>query len=142
MSSTTTPIHVPERGEKLVPGEPTPDHPIVPFIEGDGIGVDITPVMKDVVGPIFLDTRLMLSLPPWPKTRIRLGTKVPCAAPLSVTSMEPELFAGVRLMLSPASVPPTANVPPAWSCTAWIVIERPAMTLVPLSLSLAVACTE
>jgi len=26
-----------------------PDHPIVPFIEGDGTGVDITPVMKDVV---------------------------------------------------------------------------------------------
>ncbi|EGK71844.1 Isocitrate dehydrogenase, specific for NADP+ [Methyloversatilis universalis FAM5] len=26
-----------------------PDNPIIPFIEGDGIGVDITPVMKDVV---------------------------------------------------------------------------------------------
>ena len=26
-----------------------PDHPIVPFIEGDGIGVDITPVMRRVV---------------------------------------------------------------------------------------------
>ncbi|VAW74587.1 Isocitrate dehydrogenase [NADP], partial [hydrothermal vent metagenome] len=26
-----------------------PDQPIVPFIEGDGIGVDITPVMRDVV---------------------------------------------------------------------------------------------
>jgi len=26
-----------------------PDHPIIPFIEGDGIGVDITPVMKAVV---------------------------------------------------------------------------------------------
>jgi isocitrate dehydrogenase len=26
-----------------------PDHPIVPFIEGDGIGVDITPVMQRVV---------------------------------------------------------------------------------------------
>ena len=40
---------MPEGGEKLVPGQPAPDHPIVPFIEGDGIGVDITPVMKDVV---------------------------------------------------------------------------------------------
>src|SRR5262245_29468318 len=49
MSSTTTPIRVPEDGEKLVQGRPAPDHPIVPFIEGDGIGVDITPVMKDVV---------------------------------------------------------------------------------------------
>ncbi len=26
-----------------------PDFPIVPFIEGDGIGVDVTPVMVDVV---------------------------------------------------------------------------------------------
>ena len=26
-----------------------PDHPIIPFIEGDGTGVDITPVMKAVV---------------------------------------------------------------------------------------------
>lgn len=25
-----------------------PDHPIIPFIEGDGIGVDVTPVMLDV----------------------------------------------------------------------------------------------
>ncbi len=42
-------IVVPEGGAKIVPGNPTPDNPIVPFIEGDGIGVDITPVMKDVV---------------------------------------------------------------------------------------------
>jgi len=47
--TTTTPISVPEGGTKVVPGEPIPDNPIVPFIEGDGIGVDITPVMKDVV---------------------------------------------------------------------------------------------
>jgi isocitrate dehydrogenase len=26
-----------------------PDHPVIPFIEGDGIGVDITPVMRSVV---------------------------------------------------------------------------------------------
>ncbi len=47
--STTTLIQVPEGGAKLVTGQPVPDNPIVPFIEGDGIGVDITPVMKDVV---------------------------------------------------------------------------------------------
>ncbi|MDW8339595.1 MAG: NADP-dependent isocitrate dehydrogenase [Thermoleophilia bacterium] len=40
---------VPEGGAKIVPGEPTPDNPIIPFIEGDGIGVDITPVMREVV---------------------------------------------------------------------------------------------
>ena len=42
-------IVVPEGGAKIVPGEPTPDNPIIPYIEGDGIGVDITPVMKAVV---------------------------------------------------------------------------------------------
>ena len=47
--STTTQIEIPAGGEKIAPGEPVPDNPIIPFIEGDGIGVDITPVMKDVV---------------------------------------------------------------------------------------------
>ncbi len=32
-----------------MPGQPVPDNPIIPFIEGDGIGVDITPVMQAVV---------------------------------------------------------------------------------------------
>jgi isocitrate dehydrogenase len=36
-------------GQKIVAGQPTPDNPIIPYIEGDGIGVDITPVMKAVV---------------------------------------------------------------------------------------------
>ncbi len=49
MSTQETNIEVPAGGAKIVPGRPTPDNPIVPFIEGDGIGVDITPVMKDVV---------------------------------------------------------------------------------------------
>jgi isocitrate dehydrogenase len=47
--SADTHIQVPADGRKIVPGEPTPDNPIIPFIEGDGIGADITPVMKDVV---------------------------------------------------------------------------------------------
>jgi isocitrate dehydrogenase len=47
--STVSPITVPEGGTRIVPGESTPAEPIVPFIEGDGIGVDITPVMKAVV---------------------------------------------------------------------------------------------
>ena len=37
-------IKVAENGSLVVP-----DNPIIPFIEGDGIGVDITPVMKKVV---------------------------------------------------------------------------------------------
>jgi isocitrate dehydrogenase len=44
-----TKIDIPQNGQKIVPGQPTPDNPIIPYIEGDGIGVDITPVMKDVV---------------------------------------------------------------------------------------------
>ena len=47
--SSNTHIEVPPGGARIVPGEPTPDNPIIPFIEGDGIGVDITPVMKAVV---------------------------------------------------------------------------------------------
>jgi isocitrate dehydrogenase len=47
--SAGTHIEVPAGGTRIVPGKPTPDSPIIPFIEGDGIGVDITPVMKAVV---------------------------------------------------------------------------------------------
>jgi isocitrate dehydrogenase len=46
-------IVVPDQGEKITVNDDlslnVPDQPIVPFIEGDGIGVDITPVMRDVV---------------------------------------------------------------------------------------------
>ena len=42
-------IKVPQGGQKIVPGQAIPDKPIIPFIEGDGIGVDITPVMIKVV---------------------------------------------------------------------------------------------
>jgi isocitrate dehydrogenase len=49
MSTTESLVVVPQGGAKIVPGEPVPDNPIIPFIEGDGIGIDITPVMKDVV---------------------------------------------------------------------------------------------
>jgi isocitrate dehydrogenase len=46
-------IEVPADGEKITVNADNslniPDNPIIPFIEGDGIGVDITPVMKDVV---------------------------------------------------------------------------------------------
>jgi len=42
-------IKVPSEGQKIIPGQPTPDQPIIPFIEGDGIGVDITPVMIKVI---------------------------------------------------------------------------------------------
>ena len=42
-------IKLPAGGQKIIPGQPIPDQPIIPFIEGDGIGIDITPVMKKVV---------------------------------------------------------------------------------------------
>ncbi len=42
-------ITVPAGGQKIVPGQAIPDNPIIPFIEGDGIGVDITPVMIKVI---------------------------------------------------------------------------------------------
>ena len=46
-------ITVPAAGEKITVNADyslnVPSHPIVPFIEGDGIGVDITPVMRNVI---------------------------------------------------------------------------------------------
>src|SRR3954454_10124633 len=47
--TTKSLIKEPEGGARIVAGQPTPDNPIVPFIEGDGIGADITPVMQAVV---------------------------------------------------------------------------------------------
>ena len=45
----TSHIKVPQGGQKIVPGQVTPNNPIIPFIEGDGIGIDITPVMIKVI---------------------------------------------------------------------------------------------
>jgi isocitrate dehydrogenase len=46
-------IQVPSQGDKITVNEDfslnVPDNPIIPYIEGDGIGVDISPVMIDVV---------------------------------------------------------------------------------------------
>ncbi len=46
-------IQVPSQGEKITVNEDyslnVPNNPIIPYIEGDGTGVDITPVMIDVV---------------------------------------------------------------------------------------------
>jgi len=46
-------IAVPSNGEKIRVNKDTslavPDHPIIPYIEGDGTGIDITPVMLKVV---------------------------------------------------------------------------------------------
>ncbi|TDG13857.1 NADP-dependent isocitrate dehydrogenase [Seongchinamella unica] len=46
-------IQVPSEGEKITVNADhsltVPDNPIIPYIEGDGIGVDISPVMIDVV---------------------------------------------------------------------------------------------
>ncbi len=46
-------ITIPSGGEKISVGADysiqVPDKPIIPYIEGDGIGIDISPVMKNVV---------------------------------------------------------------------------------------------
>ncbi len=46
-------IHVPADGERIAVQSDhsldVPDRPIIPFIEGDGIGIDVTPVMRQVV---------------------------------------------------------------------------------------------
>jgi isocitrate dehydrogenase len=47
--TTTSKIKIPATGTKIVAGKPIPNDPIIPYIEGDGTGVDITPVMIKVV---------------------------------------------------------------------------------------------
>ena len=46
-------IQVPASGQKITVNPDNflavPDHPIIPFIEGDGVGQDVTPVMLKVV---------------------------------------------------------------------------------------------
>ena len=46
-------IQIPAEGEKISVDSQgklvVPNHPIIPYIEGDGIGVDVTPAMKQVV---------------------------------------------------------------------------------------------
>ena len=45
-------IKIPELGKKITLKDgvlTVPNNPIIPFIEGDGIGSDITPAMIDVV---------------------------------------------------------------------------------------------
>jgi len=46
-------IKIPANGEKITVNADfslnVPNHPIIPFIEGDGIGIDVTPVMRKVI---------------------------------------------------------------------------------------------
>ena len=46
-------IKIPDSGEKITCNADfslnVPDDPIIPYIEGDGIGIDVTPVMKKVI---------------------------------------------------------------------------------------------
>ena len=46
-------IKIPDAGSKITTNSDfslnVPDQPIIPYVEGDGIGVDITPVMKKVI---------------------------------------------------------------------------------------------
>ncbi|HEU4854462.1 MAG TPA: NADP-dependent isocitrate dehydrogenase, partial [Nitrosospira sp.] len=46
-------ISIPAEGSKISVNPDyslnVPDNPVIPYIEGDGIGVDITPVMRKVV---------------------------------------------------------------------------------------------
>ena len=49
----TQKFQVPQQGSKITVNADfslnVPDNPIIPFIEGDGTGIDITPVMRKVV---------------------------------------------------------------------------------------------
>ncbi len=53
---TTSKIEVPVSGSAITQNPDgslnVPDQPIIPYIEGDGIGIDITPVMKKVIDTV------------------------------------------------------------------------------------------
>jgi isocitrate dehydrogenase len=55
-SMTYTHIDIPAQGEKIQVNADNslnvPANPVIPFIEGDGIGIDITPVMRKVVDAV------------------------------------------------------------------------------------------
>ena len=56
-------IKVPKKGSKITfeNGKINiPDNPIIPYIEGDGIGVDITPPMINVVNEAVIIAVLFL----------------------------------------------------------------------------------
>src|SRR3990172_1197624 len=47
--NTTSKIKIPKDGKKIDLSKPIPDNPIIPYIEGDGTGVDISPAMIKVI---------------------------------------------------------------------------------------------
>ncbi|MBI4292251.1 MAG: NADP-dependent isocitrate dehydrogenase, partial [Betaproteobacteria bacterium] len=47
--NATSKIKIPRDGTKIDPSKPMPNNPIIPYIEGDGIGIDISPVMIKVI---------------------------------------------------------------------------------------------
>jgi len=47
--NATSKIKIPRDGTKIDPSKSIPNNPIIPYIEGDGIGVDISPVMIKVI---------------------------------------------------------------------------------------------
>ncbi|MCH9712514.1 MAG: NADP-dependent isocitrate dehydrogenase [Proteobacteria bacterium] len=52
-------IQVPEKGEKITFDKgaiQVPNHPIITYVEGDGIGSDVSPVMKKVIDHIVAKT--------------------------------------------------------------------------------------
>ena len=59
-------IQVPQSGDKITVNADfslnVPDRPIIPFIEGDGIGIDVTPVMRKVIDAAIEKDRMDGSL--------------------------------------------------------------------------------
>lgn len=85
-------ISVPEQGTAIGVNADfslnVPNQPIVPYIEGDGIGVDITPAMINVIDAAVTKlTTANAALPGWKFTP---GKKRPgCTAPTPICPMKP-----------------------------------------------------
>ncbi|OZB78464.1 MAG: isocitrate dehydrogenase (NADP(+)) [Halothiobacillus sp. 13-55-115] len=90
-------IKIPQ-GERIVANPDgsitVPDTPIIPFIEGDGIGVDITPVMKKVidaaVAKAYGDTKKIAWM------EVYAGEKATCVYTNDKSGLPAETMAAVR----------------------------------------------
>jgi isocitrate dehydrogenase len=97
-----TKLVIPKDGEKITANADlslnVPNHPIIPFIEGDGTGIDITPVMLKVVDAAVQKAyggRAQAS-PGWRSTPVRRLQQVRHLAPRARPSGLRDLLVGIK----------------------------------------------
>lgn len=98
-------VVVPAKGAKITIDAKgkliVPDNPVIPFIEGDGIGADVTPVMIKVVdAAVKKPTAVSVKSPGWKSTPVRNPQN--CMAVMSGCRMKPSILSVTTAWLSKA----------------------------------------